>query len=72
MLANSQICNKLHAACYPFTFILSELVAHEIVFPGITYITHCHDNMSQFAQVFAQNFYPEKLLYQFLWKEGIW
>ncbi len=26
---------------------LSELVAHEIVFPGITYITHCHDNMPQ-------------------------
>ena len=26
---------------------LSELVAHEIIFPGIKYFSHCHDNMPQ-------------------------
>ncbi|GEM_PF-271778 len=35
---------------------LSELVAHEIVFPGITYITHCHDNMSQLRRFSLRTF----------------
>ena len=26
---------------------LSELVAHEVIFPGIKYFSHCHDNMPQ-------------------------
>ena len=27
---------------------LSELIAHEVIFPGIKYFSHCHDNMPQF------------------------
>jgi glycosyltransferase involved in cell wall biosynthesis len=50
---------------------LSELVAHEITFPGIKYFSHCHDNMPQLRNLSLRTFTDKKLFTDFLEKQHL-
>ncbi len=50
---------------------LSELVAHEIIYPGIKYFSHCHDNMPQLRNLSAKTFTKKKLFTDYLEKHHL-
>ena len=50
---------------------LSELVAHEVVYPGIKYFSHCHDNMPQLRNLSLKTFTEKSLFTDFYEKQHL-
>lgn len=49
----------------------AEVLSREKIFSHIKYITHCHDNMSQFRNFSAQTFFNKKLITEFYEKQHL-
>jgi glycosyltransferase involved in cell wall biosynthesis len=50
---------------------ISELIAHEVIFPGVKYITHCHDNIPQLRRFGASTLLEKKLFTDFYEKQHL-
>lgn len=50
---------------------LSEMVAHEIIFPGVKYFSHCHDNMHQLRNFSFKTLTQKKLFTNFYEKRHL-
>jgi len=50
---------------------LSEMIAHEVLFPGVKYFSHCHDNMPQFRNFSFKTFTEKKLITDFFEKRRL-
>lgn len=50
---------------------LSEMIAHEVVFPGIKYFTHCHDNMPQLRSLSLKTFTQKSAFTDFYEKQHL-
>ncbi len=49
----------------------SEMIAHEVLFPGVKYISHCHDNMPQMRNLTPKTFTQKHLLTNFYEKQHL-
>jgi len=50
---------------------LSEMIAHEVLFQGVKYFSHCHDNMPQFRNFSFKTFTKKKLITDFFEKRRL-
>jgi len=50
---------------------IAELITHEVIFPGIKYFTHCHDNMPQLRNFSWQTLTQKNLLTDFYEKRHL-
>jgi glycosyltransferase involved in cell wall biosynthesis len=50
---------------------IAELITHEIIFPGVKYFTHCHDNMPQLRNFSLQTLLHKNLLTDFYEKQHL-
>jgi len=65
-IVNSFRPNVIHSHLF-----LSELMAHEVIFPGIKYFSHCHDNMPQLRNLSWKTFTRKKYLTDFFEKQHL-
>ena len=50
---------------------IAELITHEVIFPGVKYYTHCHDNMPQLRNFSLQTLLHKNLLTDFYEKQHL-
>jgi glycosyltransferase involved in cell wall biosynthesis len=50
---------------------IAELITHEVIFPGIKYFTHCHDNMPQLRNFSLKTLTQKNLLTDFYEKRHL-
>ena len=60
-----QIVNDFKPHIIHSNLFIAELITHEVIFPGIKYFTHCHDNMPQLRNFSIKTLFEKNLLTDF-------
>ena len=60
-----QIVNDFKPHIIHSNLFIAELITHEVIFPGIKYFTHCHDNMPQLRNFSMKTLFEKNLLTDF-------
>ena len=66
-----QIVNDFKPHVIHSNLFIAELITHEVVFPGIKYFTHCHDNMPQLRNFTLNTLTQKSLLTDFYEKQHL-
>ena len=67
----TQIVNEFKPHIVHSNLFIAELITHEVIFPGIKYFTHCHDNMPQLRNFSLQTLTYKNLLTDFYEKQHL-
>ena len=67
----TQIVKEFNPHIIHSNLFIAELITHEVIFPGIKYFTHCHDNMPQLRNFSMQTLTHKNLLTDFYEKQHL-